>query len=383
MPSVTQTTSQGLAVQVLQAFRALVRPPSPWPLRQWQAREWCGAALVLASGFGITGWLVNHWGVEETDNAQLQAHLIEISSRVPGTISAVAVQDNQSVHSGQLLLSLDPRDAWAAFHSAQADLLEARRQAQAMAAQAHSTASGSRAAAEVASADRQVAAAELRRAGADLKRMEFLLKQGGVSRQEVDRARASYQQAQGQLTRSIASREQALASRSQVGVDQQKAAAADAKIQQAAAALARARLQLSYMRITAPVTGRVGGRSAEVGRQVLPGQPLLTLVEPEPWVEANFKEVQLQALRPGQRAEVRLDAFPDHLFHGRVISLAPASGARFALLPPDNATGNFTKVVQRVTARISLDDGQRGHAIPPALAAQLVPGLSATVRVRQ
>ena len=347
-----------------------------------EPRQWGLAALVLASSVGIGHWLVTHWGIEETDNAQLQAHLVELSSRVPGTITALPVQDNQVVQRGQLLVALDPREAQAAVRSAQADLLEAQRQAEAMAGQASSSASRSRAAADVASADRQVAAAELQRSKADLRRLEFLLKQGGVSHQEVDRARAAYQQAQGQLTRSIASREQALASRSQVGVDRQKAAAAAAKIQQAAAALARAQLQLSYLRITAPVAGRIGGRTAEIGSQVQPGQPLLTLVEPQPWVEANFKEVQLRGLRPGQPAEVRLDAFPDHVFHGRVVSLAPASGARFALLPPDNATGNFTKVVQRVTARISLSDGQPDHAIPPALAARLVPGLSATVRVR-
>ena len=356
--------------------------PRQWDLRLWQPRQWCIAALVVAGGVGVGAWILNHWGVEETDNAQLQAHLIEISSRLPGTINAVAVQDNQTVGAGQLLVALDPRDAQAALRLAQADWVEARSQAQAMAAQASSSASGSLAAANVASADHQVAAAELKRAGADLRRLEFLLKQGGVSRQEVDRARATYQQAQGQLTRSQASQQQAFASRSQVGVDQQKAAAGQAQILQAAASLSRAKLQLSYTRITAPAAGRVGGRYAEVGRQVLPGQPLLTIVEAQPWVEANFKEVQLDGIHPGQRAEVSLDAFPGHRFHGRVISLAPASGARFALLPPDNATGNFTKVVQRVTVRISLDDGEDGHRIPPALAARLVPGLSATVRLR-
>jgi len=364
-----------LAVRGLEGMGAMLRRPSQWDLRQWQLRQWGIAALVVAGGVGVGAWVWNHWGIEETDNAQLQAHLIEISSRVPGTISAVPVQDNQLVHTGQLLVALDPRDAQAALHSAQADWQEAKRQAQAMAAQASSSASGSRAAAEVASADRQVAAAELQRSKADLRRLDFLLKQGGVSQQEVDRARATYLQAQGQLTRSIASREQALASRSQVGVDRQKAAAA-AKIEQAAAALARAQLQLSYMRITAPVAGRIGGRSAELGSQVQPGQPLLTLVEPEPWVEANFKEVQLRSLRPGQAAEVRLDAFPDYLFHGRVISLAPASGARFALLPPDNATGNFTKVVQRVTVRIDFDPISLGP-----WKARLKPGLSVVTSV--
>lgn len=347
-----------------------------------QSRRQLGlVALALAGGVGLAAWVVNHWGVVETDNAQLQAHLVEISSRVPGTIAAVAVQDNQLVKKGQLLVALDPRDAQSALAQAQADWIDATRQSEAMQAQVSSSSRGSQAAAAVASADRQVAAAELKRATADLQRLEFLLKQGGVSRQDLDRARASYEQAKGQFTRSQASREQALASRSQVGVERQKAAAYQAKIVQAAAARARAQLQLSYTRITAPAAGRVGGRSAEVGRQVQPGQPLLTIVEPFPWVEANFKEVQLTSLRPGQRAEVRLDAFPGREFYGRVISLAPASGARFALLPPDNATGNFTKVVQRVTVRISLRDGKPGHAIPADVASRLVPGLSATVRV--
>ncbi|MFM9088736.1 MAG: HlyD family efflux transporter periplasmic adaptor subunit, partial [Cyanobium sp.] len=144
---------------------------------------------------------------------------------------------------------------------------------------------------------------------------------------------------------------------------------------QAQAAFAEAQLNLSYTRITAPSSGRIGSRHAEPGRQVLPGQPLMTVVDTHPWVEANFKETQLTALRPGQRAEVRVDAYPNRVLRGQVVSLAPAAGSRFALLPPDNATGNFTKVVQRITTRISLDPRDtRGLT--------LVPGLSATVSVR-
>ena len=334
------------------------------------------AAAVLIGG-AAAAWLLSRWGLEETDNAQLQAHLVEIASRVPGTITAVPVQPDQAVRAGQLLVQLDSRDARMAVRKAEADLQEARRQAAALTAQAGSSVKGAGATANQARADEQVARAELERAGADLQRLEFLLRQGGVSRQEVDRARASYRQAQGQLTRSQATALQASASRDQVGVDEQKAAAAEARIQQALATLAEARLQLGYTRIAAPSAGRIGSRSAEPGRQVQPGQPLMTLVGPQPWVEANFKETQLAALRPGQRAEVSLDAFPGRSFRGHVLSVAPASGARFALLPPDNATGNFTKVVQRVTARIALDD------VPAALAPRLVPGLSATVRVRR
>jgi membrane fusion protein, multidrug efflux system len=331
------------------------------------------AACALMAG----GWLLSEWGVESTDNAQLQAHLVEIASRVPGTITAVPVQDDQPVQAGALLVQLDPRDARTRLAQAQADLLEARQQARAMESQAGSTASDAAAAADQAAGDQLMARAELDRAGVDLQRLEFLLRQGGVSRQEVDRARATYRQAQGQLSRSQASALQATASARKVGVDQQKAAAAMARIRQADAALQEAQLQLGYTRILAPSAGRIGSRSAEPGRQVQPGQPLMTLVAPRPWVEAHFKETQLQALRPGQPAEVRIDAFPDQSLRGHVLSVAPASGARFALLPPDNATGNFTKVVQRVTARIALDQ------VPPALAPRLVPGLSATVRVRR
>ena len=332
-------------------------------------------AVLIAAGGGA--WLVSHWGLEETDNAQLQAHLVEIASRVPGTITAVPVQDDQTVRAGELLVQLDPRDARMQLARAEADLLEARRQAAALQAQTGSSASDAEAAADQAAGDQLMARAEYERAAADLQRLEFLLRQGGVSRQEVDKARASYRQAQGQLTRSQASALQAQVSRRQVGVDQQRAAAARARIQQAQAAVTAARLQVAYQRILAPSQGRIGSLSAEPGRQVQPGQPLMALVAPHPWVEANFKETQLEALRPGQRAEVSIDAFPGRPFHGHVLSVAPAAGSRFALLPPDNATGNFTKVVQRVTARIALDD------VPPALAPELVPGLSATVRVRR
>jgi membrane fusion protein, multidrug efflux system len=334
-----------------------------------------GVAGLLALVGG--GWLAGHWGVEETDNAQLQTHLVEISSRLPGTIQAVPVQDNQAVQAGQLLVLLDPRDARAAWVRAQADLLEARQQASAMRSQTQSSASDAAAAEDQATGDRLMARAELDRAGAELRRLEFLLRQGGAARQDVERARATYRKAQGPVSRSEASALLATASARKVTVEQQKAAAAAARVHQAEAALQEAALRLSYTRIQAPSAGRIGSRSAEPGRQVQPGQPLMTVVAPHPWVEANFKETQLDALRPGQPAEVGIDAFPGRRLHGHVVSVAPASGARFALLPPDNATGNFTKVVQRVTVRIALDD------VPPALAPRLLPGLSATVRVRR
>ena len=335
------------------------------------------SALAVIALAGTGGWLAQHWGVEETDNAQLEAHLVEISSRIPGTVLQVPVQDDQTVRAGQLLVVLDPRDSLMRLRRAQANLEEARLQARALSSQTQSSRGGAEAARDQAQADALVARSELRRTGAELQRLEFLLRQGGISIQEVDRARAAYRQAQGQFTRAQASAQQARASTNQIQVDQTKAAAAVARVHQAEADLAEARLQQSYTRLTAPYGGRIGSRTAEPGQRVQPGQALMTLVEAPPWVEANFKETQLTALRPGQRAEIRIDAFPGQRFVGHVISVAPASGARFALLPPDNATGNFTKVVQRVTARISLE------AVPAALAPRLVPGLSATVRVRR
>ena len=368
------------AGSVAAASAAGTATPRPLPRASGnpQGRKILLAVLALLEVGGTGAWMVSHWGLEETDNAQLQADLTEISSRVAGTIVRVPVQDNQEVQAGDLLVLLDPRDARARLLQAQADLVAAEREAQAMRAQAGSSASRADAAGNEALAAQQSAGGELARAAANLRRLESLVREGGVSQQEVDQARATFLKAQGEFTSSRASRQTAQASLSQVGVDVQKAGAAAAKVQQAAAAMARTRLELSYAQIVAPTPGRIGARNAEPGRQVQPGEPLMTLVSSTPWVEANFKETQLEALYPGQSAEVRIDAFPGRVLQGRVVSIAPASGARFALLPPENATGNFTKVVQRVTTRIALDP-----RIDPAIKAQLVPGLSANVRVRR
>jgi membrane fusion protein (multidrug efflux system) len=330
----------------------------------------------LAALAGGGAYLVAHWGLVETDNAQLQGHLTEISSRVNGTIARVLVEDNQEVKLGQPLVQLDDRDAQARLFRARADLEQVAREAQAMAAQAGASVSTARAAEGMAVADQQSASSELARAAADAQRLVGLARQGGVSRQEAERAVTTYRQAQADFTHSQATRQTAQARIQDVGVDRQKAAAGQAKVMQAKAAFAEAQLDLSYTRITAPSAGRIGSRHAEPGRQVQPGQPLMTVVDTNPWVEANFKETQLTALKPGQAAEVRIDAYPNKVLRGKVSSLAPAAGSRFALLPPDNATGNFTKVVQRISTRIDLDPRDTQGL-------NLVPGLSATVSVRR
>ena len=339
-------------------------------------RRWLPPLLGLAALAGGGAYLVAHWGVVETDNAQLQGHLTEISSRVNGTIARVLVEDNQEVKLGQPLVQLDDRDAQARLFRARADLEQVAREAQAMAAQAGASVSTARAAEGMAVADQQSASSELARAAADAQRLVGLARQGGVSRQEAEQAVTTYRKAQADFTHSQATRQTAQARIQDVGVDRQKAAAGQAKVMQSKAAFAQAQLDLSYTRISAPSAGRIGSRHAEPGRQVQPGQPLMTVVDTHPWVEANFKETQLTALKPGQAAEVRIDAYPNKVLRGKVSSLAPAAGSRFALLPPDNATGNFTKVVQRISTRIDLDPRDTQGL-------NLVPGLSATVSVRR
>lgn len=344
-------------------------PAAGAPRRRWLLL--LPVLLILASG----GWWWTHRGIEETDDAQVQGDITDIASRIPGTIATVAIRDNQTVQRGQLLVTLDRRDAEAAVRQAEADLQVARREAAAQRSQADSSLNAAHAAGGEALAGQLAARAELERAGTDLQRMERLVAQGAVAVQEADAARAAYKKALAADRQSAAQHDAALARESQVGVEGQRAGAARARIDQAAATLARARIHLSDTRIVAPAAGRIGSRTAEPGRQVQPGQPLMVLVAPHPWIEAHFKETQLRALRPGQPVIVHVDAVPGRVFHGHLQSLAPASGARFSLLPPDNATGNFTKVVQRVTARISIDDARDSDG--------LVPGLSATVQVRQ
>ena len=353
-----------------------VAAPPDQQAKQVLHRRWLIPLLALAAVAGGSAWLVGRWGLVETDNAQVQGHLTEISSRIPGSIVRVLVDNNQEVKAGQPLLQLDDRDAKARLFRARADLEQVAREAQAMLGQAGASVSTARAAEGLAVADQLAANSELARAAADAQRLVSLARQGGVSRQEAERAVAAYQKAQADFTHSQASRQTAKARIQDVGVDRQKAAAAQAKVMQAQAAYAQAQLELSYTRITAPSQGRIGSRQAEPGRQVEPGQPLMTVVDGHPWVEANFKETQLTALRPGKAAEVRIDAYPGKVLRGKVTSLAPAAGSRFTLLPPDNATGNFTKVVQRITARIDLDPRDSKEL-------NLLPGLSASVVVRR
>jgi membrane fusion protein (multidrug efflux system) len=393
---------------------------------------WGGATvLVLLLAFGVR-YLVWSGHHESTDDAYLEGHLHPISARITDTVQQVLIDDNQHVVEGQTLVVLDPNDYKVRLDQARAALDAAARQADAAEAAIHSTSQSAiaqrtqaegaigEAKASIQASKAAVIAAEagvpraqaqlqevdatLQREETDLHRYEDLYIKQEVSKQTVDHQRASYQvavaaqaaaqeqvrQAQAQLlaaqqgvvrteallTNSQGGLQSAEATRLETRVREGQFATALAAVAEATAALEDANLQLSYTIIKAPVTGRVGKKSVEAGQRVQIGQPLMAIVEDQPWVVANFKETQLEKMRTGQRVEVEIDTFSKHKFYGHVESLAPGSGNEFALLPPDNATGNFTKIVQRIPVKIVLDqDSVRGYEN------QLSPGMSAVVTV--
>jgi membrane fusion protein (multidrug efflux system) len=385
--------------------------------------------LLLVFGVKYLIWSAHH---EETDDAYLEGHLHPISARITDTVQEVLIDDNQHVVEGQTLVILDPNDYKVRLDQARAALDAAGRQADTAQAAIRSTSQSAMAqttqavgtigeakasilaskaavtAAEAgvprAQAQLQEANATLQRESTDLRRYEDLYSKEQVSKQTVDHQRASYQvsgaaqaaaqeqvrQAQAELVAAQQGvvRTEALLTNSQGGLQSAEATRLDtyvregqfatalAAVAQATAALEDARLQLSYAVIKAPVSGRIGRKSVEAGQRVQIGQPLMAIVEDQPWVVANFKETQLQKMRIGQRVEVQIDTFSKHKFYGHVDSLAPGSGNEFALLPPDNATGNFTKIVQRIPVKILLDqDSVRGYEN------LLSPGMSSVVTV--
>jgi membrane fusion protein, multidrug efflux system len=382
------------------------RVPPPGPLarlrRGGRARTalLAGGALVLVAAF-LT-W--RHYTVREsTDDAQIDAHVSPVAARVGGTVLEVLVRDNQHVEKGALLVRIDPRDHQVALARAQADLAENEATARAAhttvpltstTATAQETGAGS----EVAGAEARLAAAQAqlreaqareRQTAADVERLKPLLAKDEISRQQFeaastaadaahaarDAAAAAAAAAEKGVGAARARLAQAQTGREQVEIVRARAASASAKAEMARAAVEQATLNLGYTELRAPVAGVVSRRSVEVGQIVQPGQPLLALVDLEDvWVTANFKENQLASIRPGQPVEVDVDAFGGRTYRGRVESIAAATGARFSLLPPENATGNFVKVVQRVPVKIVLEPGQDAER-------RLRPGLSVTSTV--
>ena len=370
-----------------------------------------GLALVGALG----AWVLGR-NKESTDDAQVEGRVVSISPRVSGQVERVLVTDNQSVKQGDLLLQLDLRDLDAKLASARADLESARaglasaqvnlkltqlnadaslRQARGGLTQASSSVQATRSTLAQARAAVDSAEAADRLAQSDWVRAQELARAEAIARADLDARRARSEQARADLDQArarLASTEANLTSSggglitaqgrlaaAETAPDQVKAAevavqAAQARVDQAQAAYDLAALNRSYGEVRAPVDGVVSRRTVEQGQLVSPDRPMLALVPlQDVWVVANFKEDQIGDMRPGQKATVRVDTYGRRDFQGHVESLAGASGARFALLPPDNASGNFVKVVQRVPVLVRLD---RPPEVP------LRPGMSAVVTVR-
>ena len=277
-----------------------------------------GALLVIAGiAFGVKE-ITFYRHHAETDDAQIEGHIDPVLPKVSGYVTEVLVNDNQKVSSGQVIVKIDPRDLQAKVDTARAAL------------------ENSRAKVAVAQANVSSARTENIRAESDLGRYRTLRQKEEVSQQQYDAAKAA-----------------ADSTAAAVSATERGVTAARADVSQKKADLDYALLQLSYATVPAPASGLVSKKNVEVGQYVQAGQPLLAIVEDaETWVVANFKETQLKKMRVGQPVEIEVDAYPKKIFPGRVESLAAATGAKFALLPPDNATGNFTKVVQRVPVKI-------------------------------
>ncbi len=389
--------------------------------------------MWLAAGGAIVALAVlaaayKYYAIRETtDDAQIDGHIDPISARVGGTVVSVKIEENQYVEKGALLVQLDPKDYQVALDHARADLSEAEAAAsaartavpitstttssQVSSSQANltKTQSGVTVAAkevETARARLLLSKARVREAQAtctkaaqDLERMNQLIGKDEISQQQyddavaaaavsqaardsaqaaadeaekaVEAAEARLAQARESVTEAEATLATARTAPEQTAIKRDQAVSASARVEIAKAEVERAQLNLTYTTVTAPVSGIITVKNVEVGQVIQPGQPLFAIVPLDDiWVKANFKEVQLKHMRPGQRAEISVDAY-GRTYSGYVESIAAATGARTSLLPPENATGNYVKVVQRVPVRIRFDKGQDPqHLLRPGMSVE-------------
>jgi membrane fusion protein, multidrug efflux system len=325
-----------------------------------------GVALALGAGsYGYQWWTVGRF-IETTDDAYAGGDVTPVSPHIAGFVAEIGVADNQFVRRGQLLMRIDPRDFQVALDRAAAVATER----QAALAALRSKHALQQALVRQAEATLDGRLAQARFAGADAVRYRDLALTSYGSRQNAERALSLDQAAQSAAQSAAAG---VAAARQQLSVLSDQIAEAQAAVAQTEADLATARLNLGYTEIRSPIDGYVGNRAAQLGAYVTSGAYLMSIIPARGlWVDANFKEDQLARMRPGQPATVVADVLPGRVFHGHVASLAPGTGAIFSVIPPENATGNFTKIVQRVPVRIALDDAKFG---------ELRPGLSATVSV--
>jgi membrane fusion protein (multidrug efflux system) len=358
--------------------------------------------IVLLAAAGLLFGIAGHWTSwqgnrpdQETDDAYLKADMTPLSTRISGTVRKVSVRDYQSVKTGQTLIELEDDDyratldqahaALAASEAALEDNQAAKRIAEAQIDAAQAGVLQAEAAINGAKAGITSVSPELDKALTELRRQQALFDTKSATHQQLEAATAQEGQLGGLLEvrkADLARAEGALAtSQSQLEAAKRQRQALNTKddvykadIKAKKAAIVVTQVNLAYTRIAAPTDGTVGERHVLAGQLVAPGTQMIDLVQSDVWVQANFKETQLTNMRVGDTADVRIDTFPNRVFHGKVEQLSPASGSQFALLPPDNATGNFTKVVQRVPVKIAISPGQ------PYLD-RLRPGFSAVVIV--
>ncbi len=376
--------------------------PPPQPKAHWPWLKYATPLVVLVLAAAVLITLTRDWNAWEggkieqiTDDAFVRGDLTPLSTKVAGIVRTVKVSDYQKVRAGDLLVELQDDDyqaqqaqAAAAVEAAKAAIENNRKQRELQDARIDRALAGiDQAKAQTAAAEAGIKAvqADVIRTRAERTRQEALLATQAATQQRVEAAVADEERFAAQATSREADLQQAkTALRSnEIGVEaerrtkavlesQDQQLIADLHAKQASFTVAQ--VNLGYTKIHAPADGTVGERQVRPGQLVSPGTQVLTFVAETKWVQANYRETQLTHIKIGDPAEIHIDEYPGQIVRGKVVEIAPASGSQFALLPPDNATGNFTKVVQRIPVKIALDD--------PSLAAQLRPGLSVTATVR-
>lgn len=339
--------------------------------RRARNRGWLIGALIVALVAGIA-WAAHWWTVgrfiESTDDAYLQADSVTVAPKISGYVTQVYVRDNETVAAGAPLVRLDTRQYEASLAQAQATV-DAR---EADLARAQADLKQQQAGVVQAQAQEQAARVAARHAQDDVTRYAPLAATGAETRERLASLVSTRDQARATVEANAAAVRSA---QTQVDATTAQIAQARAQVEAARASLRQAQLDVNDTTLYSPVAGKIGDRSVRVGQYVQPGTRLLTVVPVQSvYLEANFKETQIGHMRPGQSATLHVDALRGIDLHGVVDSFAPGTGAQFALLPPENATGNFTKIVQRVPVRIRVDAGPQTRAL-------LLPGLSVTVDV--
>lgn len=327
-----------------------------------------GVILIIGGYFGIKR-IIHNMYYESTDNATVETNNVPILSRVNGYIDSVLVTDYQDVKKGDLLITMDDRELQIAVLQAEADLLAAQADLLNAQAQVSSTVQNK----SVANSNADVQDVRLQKAKNDLVRDEALFNNGALTQKALDDTRANYQAAVQQYKTNI---EQVKLGQTQISTSQAQIKRVEALIKSRETQLELAKLRLSYAHIIAPISGKVGKVSIQPGQYIQPGQNLFSIVDNSHfWIIANFKETQLRNLSIGQTVKITLDGYKKKTITGKITSFSEATGSKFALLPPDNATGNFVKITQRVPVKIDFDNLEEIREI-------LKAGMSVSVDVK-